>query len=510
MSDRHSQTSNSPNSKIFLQENNIAHSLPTLLRGVVVNKLIGDQTVRVRAISFDSRAVSEATLFVALKGTEVDGHDYIQQAIAAGGSVMVCERIPGRLIEGITYVVVENSARALGMIASNFYGRPSTHLKLVAVTGTNGKTSTVHLLSGLFNLLGYRVGMLSTIHNKIHKQTLPAALTTPDAIQLNALLARMLEQGCQYCFMEASSHAIFQERTAGLKFAGAVFLNITHDHLDYHQTFDAYIQAKKKLFDDLPSSAFALFNTDDKHGSVMVQNTKATVHNFSLRAPAAYTAKILTNTLQGLELRIAGQSAWFQLVGTFNAYNVLTAYATACLLGADSYEVLTALTSLPPIQGRFQHMRAQVGFDAIVDYAHTPDALKHVLTTIGQIKKKSGNIITVLGCGGNRDKRKRPLMAQVALKFSDRIIFTSDNPRSETPQAIIQDMQVGITPTQQQQTLTIVDRAEAIKTACQLARPNDVVLIAGKGHETYQEIQGKRYPFDDREVLQSILCCGVS
>jgi UDP-N-acetylmuramoyl-L-alanyl-D-glutamate--2,6-diaminopimelate ligase len=491
-----------------LQKDHIAHSLPTLLQGVVINQLIGEQTVRVRAISFDSRAVSKATLFVALKGTEVDGHDHIQQAAAAGSSVIVCERVPSRPIGNVTYVVVENSARALGVIASNFYGRPSTQLQLVAVTGTNGKTSTVHLLSGLFSQLGYRVGMLSTIRNKIHQQTLPAALTTPDAIQLNALLARMLEQGCQYCFMEASSHAIFQERIAGLRFVGAVFLNVTHDHLDYHKTFDAYIQAKKKLFDDLPSGAFALFNTDDKRGPIMVQNTKATVHNFSLRAPAAFTAKLLTNTLQGLELRIADQSAWFQLVGTFNAYNVLAAYATACLLGADRYEVLTALTSLPPIQGRFQHMRAQAGFDAIVDYAHTPDALKNVLTTIGQIKRKSGNIITVLGCGGDRDKRKRPLMAQVALKFSNRVIFTSDNPRSETPQAIIQDMQMGMTPAQQQQTLTIVDRAEAIRTACQLAQPNDVVLVAGKGHETYQEIQGKRHPFDDSKILQSILCCG--
>lgn len=483
------------------------YSLSTLLQSVVVNELIGDQTVPVRAISFDSRAVSEATLFVALKGAEVDGHDYIQQAAAAGSSVIVCEHAAGKPIKNITYVVVEDSARALGMIASNFYGRPSTQLKLVTVTGTNGKTSTVHLLSGLFSQLGYRVGILSTIHNKINNHTLPTALTTPDAIQLNALLARMVEQGCQYCFMEASSHAIFQERIAGLKFVGAVFLNITHDHLDYHKTFDAYIQAKKKLFDNLPSSAFALFNTDDKRGSVMVQNTKATVYDFSLRAPATFTAKILANTLQGLALRIANQSAWFRLVGTFNAYNVLAAYATACLLGADSYAVLTALTSLPPIQGRFQYMHAQVGFDAIIDYAHTPDALKNVLTTIGQIKKRSGNIITVLGCGGDRDKQKRPLMAQVALKLSHRVIFTSDNPRSETPQAIIQDMQVGMTAIQQQQTLAIVDRAEAIKKACQLAQPNDVVLVAGKGHENYQEIQGKRYPFDDKKIVQSMLHC---
>jgi UDP-N-acetylmuramoyl-L-alanyl-D-glutamate--2,6-diaminopimelate ligase len=478
------------------------YSLATLLQGVVVDELIGDKTVQVQAINFDSRVISKATLFVALRGAKVNGHDYIQEAVVAGSVVVVCEHAPSKPIQDITYVIVADSAQALGMIASNFYGRPSTQLKLVAVTGTNGKTSTVHLLSGLFSQLGYRVGMLSTIHNTINTQTLPTALTTPDAIQLNALLARMVGENCQYCFMEASSHAIVQERIAGLQFAGAVFLNITHDHLDYHQTFDAYIQAKKKLFDDLPASAFALYNADDKCGLVMVQNTKAAIHSFALKSSATFTAKLLTNTLHGIELRISNQSAWFQLVGTFNAYNVLAAYATACLLGADSQGVLTALSALPPIQGRFQHMHTQAGFDAIVDYAHTPDALKHVLTAIGQIKSKSGNIITVLGCGGDRDKQKRPLMAQVALKLSNRVIFTSDNPRSEAPQDIIQDMQAGMTLVQQQRTLTVIDRAEAIKVACQLARPKDIILIAGRGHEAYQEIQGKHSPFDDRKVLQ--------
>ncbi len=481
------------------------YALSTLLQGVVVNKLIGEQTVQVQAISFDSRAVGTATLFVALRGTRIDGHEYIQEAVAAGSVVVVCEYAPSEVIKNITYVLVPESAQALGMIASNFYGRPSTQLQLIAVTGTNGKTSTVHLLSRLFSQLGYRVGMLSTIHNKIHTQTLGTVLTTPDAIQLNALLARMVDEGCQYCFMEASSHAIVQERIAGLRFAGAVFLNITHDHLDYHQTFDAYIQAKKKLFDDLSANAFALFNADDKRGLVMVQNTQAVISSFALKTPATFTAKLLTNTLQGLELRIANQSVWFQLVGTFNAYNVLAAYATACLLGADSQEVLTILSGLSPIQGRFQHMRAQAGFDAIVDYAHTPDALKSVLTAISKIKSKLGNVITVLGCGGDRDKQKRPLMAQIALKFSNRVIFTSDNPRSEPPIEIIQDMQAGMTPVQQQQTLIIIDRAEAIKAACQLAQPKDIILIAGKGHEAYQEVQGKRYPFDDSAILQSFL-----
>ena len=480
-------------------------SLPTLLQDVVVNQLIGDQAIQVQAISFDARAISQATLFVAIKGTRVDGHTYIQQAVEAGSAVVVCEQVPSEPAKNVTYVQVADSAQALGVIASNFYARPSAQLQLVAVTGTNGKTSTVHLLAGLFRKLGYRVGMLSTIHNQVHTQTLPTTLTTPDAIQINSLLARMVEEGCQYCFMEASSHAIVQKRIAGLQFTGAVFLNITHDHLDYHKTFDTYIQAKKKLFDDLPAGAFALFNADDKRGAVMVQNTKATPYSLALKAPATFTAKMLANTLQGLELRIAHQAAWFQLVGTFNAYNLLAAYATACLLGANSQQVLVALSALAPIQGRFQHLHAQAGFDAIVDYAHTPDALKNVLTAISQIKSKSSQIITVLGCGGDRDKQKRPLMAQVAWKFSDRVIFTADNPRNEAPQDIIKDMQAGLPPAQQQQTLAIVDRAEAIKAACQLAQPKDLVLIAGKGHETYQEIEGKRYPFDDWKVLQSII-----
>ena len=390
------------------------YALSTLLQGVVVTELIGDLTAKVQSISSNSRAISEATLFVAIKGTKVDGHNYIQQAVAAGSSVVVCERAPSKPIKRVTYVVVADSTRALGTIASNFYGHPSAQLRLVAVTGTNGKTSTVHLLSGLFSRLGYRVGMLSTIYNKIDTQIIPATLTTPDAIQLNALLACMVEQGCQYCFMEASSHAIVQERIAGICFDGAVFLNITHDHLDYHQTFDAYIQAKKKLFDDLPASAFALYNADDKRSSVMVQNTQATSHSFALKTPATFTAKLLTNTLQGIELCIANQTIWFRLMGTFNAYNLLATYATACLLlGVNSPKILIALSSLAPVQGRFQHFRARAGFDAIVDYAHTPDALKNVLTAVSQLKSKTNKVFTVLGCRGNRDKQKRPLIELV-------------------------------------------------------------------------------------------------
>ncbi|MEL6412672.1 MAG: UDP-N-acetylmuramoyl-L-alanyl-D-glutamate--2,6-diaminopimelate ligase [Bacteroidota bacterium] len=480
--------------------------LSTLLAGLDVKQHIGPSNGQVQAITFDSRQVHRGTLFVAMRGTRVDGHQYIPQAIEAGSSVIVCETLPATLLPNIIYVVVSNSAQALGVIASNFYDNPSKKLRLVAVTGTNGKTSTVNLLAGLFRRLGYRVGLCSTIQNQIDQQTLPATHTTPDAVQLNTLLAQMVAQGCQYCFMEASSHAIVQHRMAGLQLTGAVFLNITHDHLDYHGTFDAYIQAKKQLFDQLPASAFALTNLDDKRGIVMTQNTLATTYGFALKTPAPFTAKLLSNTIHGLELRIDGCTAWFQLVGAFNAYNLLATYATARLLGVEVHTALTALSALPPIAGRFQRFHAPTGFEAIVDYAHTPDALQSVLTTINSLKNKATKVITVVGCGGNRDPQKRPQMAQIACKYSDRVIFTADNPRNEAPEAIIQDMQRGLSRTRQRQTLTIIDRAEAIKTACQLAQPHDIVLIAGKGHETYQEIQGKRYPFDDWEVLQQVLC----
>ena len=481
------------------------HLLSSLLQGILVHQLIGNSAAQVQAISSDSRAVSKATLFVAIRGTKADGHVYIQQAVTAGSTVVVCERLPGELAPHVTYVVVSSSTQALGTLAANFYGNPAAQLRLVAVTGTNGKTSTVHLLAGMFRHLGCRVGMLSTIQSRLDQQILPADLTTPDALQLHALLARMVDQGCTHCFMEASSHAMVQGRLAGVPLAGAVFMNITHEHLDYHATFDAYIQAKKKLFDALPAGAFALYNGDDRRGAVMVQNTKAACHSFALKRPASFVAKVLTNTLQGLELRIADQTVWCQLVGTFNASNLLAAYATACLLGVDGQAALLALSAQPPVQGRCQHLRARGGFEVIVDYAHTPDALKNVLKALGAIKSKAGKIITVLGCGGDRDQQKRPLMAQAALRHSGQVIFTTDNPRNEVPEAIIRDMQVGMTAAQQQRGLVIVDRAAAIKTACQLAQPNDVVLVAGKGHETYQEIRGKRYPFDDGKLLQSLV-----
>lgn len=481
------------------------HTLSKLLRGVATQQVIGNRNLSVKAICFDSRAVSQDALFVAVPGTKVDGHAYIPQAIAAGSSVIVCEQVPADLAPQVTYVVVDHSAKALGKLAANFHHNPAAHLKLVAVTGTSGKTSTVHLLYGLFKQLGYRVGMLSTIYNKVDEQTLSATLTTPDAVQLHSLLARMVAQGCQYCFMEASSHAMVQARMAGLQLAGAVFLNISHEHLDYHQTFDAYIKAKQQLFDELPAQAFALYNADDQRGTVMVQNTSAAQHSFAMKSLADFTAKLLANTWQGIALRITNKTAWFQLLGAFNAYNLLAAYATACLLAQDSDEVLLALSSLLPIPGRFQCIHTPHNFDVIIDYAHKPGALENVLTAIQQIKSQQGKVITVLGCGGNRDQQKRPLMARIACKRSNQTILTTDNPRDEDPQAILEAMKAGLSPTQQRKTLSIVDRAEAIKVAYQLAHSHDVVLIAGKGHEHYQEIQGSKYPFSDEAVVRELI-----
>ena len=482
------------------------HLLKTLLKGIRIKTIVGNAQVQIKSLSFDSRKVDASTVFVAIRGTQADGHHFIGQAIKAGSRIVVCERKPIATVAHVTYVIVENSASALGIMASNFYKTPSAKLKLVAVTGTNGKTSTVHLLYGLFQQLGYRVGMLSTIHNKIHQKILDTTLTTPDPIAINHVLAQMVKAKCQYCFMEASSHALAQNRTAGLCFSGAVFTNITHDHLDYHHTFEAYLQAKKKLFDALPAHAFALYNNDDPRGKVMVQNTQATPHSFALKMPADFTAKIQENTLGGLSLRLAGQLVWFQLIGRFNAYNLLAAYATACLLGKKIQEVLTALSTLPPIQGRFQQVLAQKNFSAIVDYAHTPDALYHVLMAIRQVNYQNRKIITVVGCGGNRDTKKRPLTAKIACKLSDQVILTTDNPRNEDPDAIIKAMEAGLNAFQQKQTLTIVNRRQAIKAACALAVNSPaIVLVAGKGHECYQEIQGKRLPFDDAALLQEIM-----
>lgn len=483
--------------------------LAHLLERLPIEQVEGDTQVTISAICLDSREASPGSLFVAIPGSKLDGSQYIADAIAAGSNAIISEKMPANRAAGITYIQVSNSSNALGILASQFYGNPSQQMQVIAVTGTSGKTSTVHLLYGLFKQLGYRVGMLSTIHNKVDDKILPSILTTPNALQLHQTLAEMVQAGCEYCFMEASSHALVQNRLAGLQLVGAVFLNISHEHLDYHLTFDAYIEAKKKLFDNLPTTAFALYAADDKRGSVMIQNTSATPYSFSMRSPADFTAKIITNTWQGLELRIAGQHAWFQLLGSMNGYNLLAAYATAHLLHQPSQDILVALSAILPIKGRFQHIPTPQQLDIIIDYAHKPEALEKVLLAIHQIREQQpqhkGRVITLIGCGGNRDTQKRPLMAKIAYKLSDQLILTSDNPRYEDPQAIIKEMKQGLTAAEQLKTLTILDRAEAIKIAYQLAQRYDILLIAGKGHETYQEIAGAKYPLSDEEVVRTLI-----
>lgn len=464
----------------------------------------GDMDININNLVFDSRWVIEGDLFVAMRGTQVDGHDFIDKALERNASCVVCEVLPANLKEDITYVQVVDAAKALGMMAANFYNHPSTKLTLVAVTGTNGKTTMVTLLHQLFSEMGYQTGLLSTVENRINDTVLPATHTTPDAISINQILHQMLDAGCTHCFMEASSHAIVQERTAGLSFAGAIFTNISHDHLDYHKTFDEYIKAKKKLFDELPVSAFALINADDKRGLVMVQNTKAKKHSFALKYPSDYKAKIINNTLHGLELEINQQSVWFRLIGEFNAYNLLGVYGTAMLLGEEEEEVLRQLSQLKGAQGRFEQIFYR-DITAIVDYAHTPDALENVLKTIQKLRTGGEKLITVVGCGGNRDKTKRPVMAKIATQNSDKVILTSDNPRDEEPMDILRDMEAGINPVDMRKTLTIAERREAIKAACGMAGKGDIILIAGKGHETYQEIKGVKHPFDDREIVKELL-----
>ncbi|WP_158859623.1 UDP-N-acetylmuramoyl-L-alanyl-D-glutamate--2,6-diaminopimelate ligase [Lunatibacter salilacus] len=464
----------------------------------------GDMEITVNSLVFDSRSVKIGDLFIAMRGTQVDGHDFIDNALEQDASCVVCEVLPSELKEEVTYVQVVDAAKALGMMAANFYNHPSSKLTLVAVTGTNGKTTMVTLLHQLFSEMGYRVGLLSTVENRINETVLPTTHTTPDAISINQILHQMLDAGCTHCFMEASSHAIVQERTAGLHFAGAIFTNISHDHLDYHETFDAYITAKKKLFDELPPSAFALINADDKRGLVMVQNTKAKKHSYALKYPSDFKAKIINNTLQGLELEINHQSVWFRLIGEFNAYNLLGVYGTAMLLGEEEEEVLRQLSQLKGAQGRFEQVFYR-DITAIVDYAHTPDALENVLKTIQKLRTGGEKLITVVGCGGNRDKAKRPIMAKSATKYSDKVILTSDNPRNEEPMDIIKDMEAGINPVDMRKTLTIAERREAIKAACGMATKGDIILIAGKGHETYQEIKGVKHPFDDREIVREML-----
>ena len=479
--------------------------LNTILYNVSLKAASGPTDISFNNLCFDSREVGKQDAFVAVKGTQVDGHVYIQKAIDKGAKVIVCEVLPETLSETVTYVEVKNSARALSIMACNFYDNPSKKLKLVGVTGTNGKTTIATLLYNLFSQMGYKSGLLSTIENRIGDNVLHATHTTGDALQLNKNINAMVEQGCTHCFMEVSSHALDQDRVAGVEFAGGLFTNITHDHLDYHKTFDAYIAAKKKLFDELPKSAFALVNTDDKRGRIMLQNTKATKSTYSLKSISEFKGKIISNSLQGLEMSIDNHAIWFKLFGAFNAYNLLAVYGTAILLGEQTEDVLTVLSNINPVPGRMEVVINPMKVTAIVDYAHTPDALKNVLDTVSALRTGNESVITVIGCGGDRDKDKRPLMGAIASQLSDKAIFTSDNPRSEDPTLIIEEMKGGVGASHKRKVVALVNREEAIKTACLLAAANDIILVAGKGHEGYQEIKGKRLPFDDRKVLSQML-----
>ncbi len=462
----------------------------------------------VSSVTMDSRKVGPGGLFVAVRGTVTDGHQFIETAIQRGASVIICEELLTDPVAGVTYVQVADSARALGLIAANFYDQPARQLKLVGITGTNGKTSVATLLFRLFRARGYRCGLLSTVQNQIDDQVIQTSHTTPDAVTINELLAQMLRQGCSHVFMEVSSHAVVQERIAGLTFAGGIFTNITHDHLDFHKTFDNYIKAKKGFFDQLPAAAFALVNVDDKRGLVMLQNTAARKESYSLQTLATFKGKLLADSLFGLQMDIDGREVWFKLIGRFNAYNLLAVYGAAVLLGEDAEEVLTQLSGLIPPPGRFEQVVSPTRIVGIVDYAHTPDALQNVLETIDGLRQgndlgRRPQIITIVGCGGNRDAAKRPIMAEIACKFSDRVILTSDNPRNEDPMVILEQMQAGVPPVDYKKTLTIEDRREAIEKAVAMAQPDDIILVAGKGHETYQEIRGVKYDFDDREVLRN-------
>ncbi|KOY85887.1 UDP-N-acetylmuramoylalanyl-D-glutamate--2,6-diaminopimelate ligase [bacterium 336/3] len=476
-------------------------NLQNILYKVNITATSGSTNLEIEALHFDSRQIKPDYLFIATKGTQTDGHAYIQKAIENGALAVLCEDMPDIIQEGITYIQTPDSSEALGIASTNFYENPSQKLKLVGVTGTNGKTTNVTLLYNLFRGLGYSAGMLSTVENYINDKVVPASHTTPDAIQLNALLAEMVKAGCQYCFMEASSHAIVQRRIAGLEFAGAVFTNITHDHLDFHGTFDNYIKAKKRLFDDLPKTAFALANFDDKRGAVMLQNTKAKRQSFALKQPADFKGKVLDNTLQGLLIDFDGEQVWCKLTGMFNAYNLLGVYGSAILLGEEKERILPILSALSAARGRFEQIMDTKERVGIVDYAHTPDALENVLQTIQDLRNPHQQIITIVGAGGNRDATKRPIMAEIACKYSDKIILTSDNPRNEDPMQILADMQKGVSITQRKKVLVIENRKEAIEKACELAQNEDIILLAGKGHETYQEIQGVKYDFDDKKVL---------
>ncbi len=460
---------------------------------------VGD--LEVADLQFDSRRVHDGTLFVAQRGTKVDGHDFIEGAVKAGAVAVVCEELPKTMADGVAYIKVVDSSEALGMMAANYYGQPSKQLNLIGITGTNGKTTTVTLLHRMFRMLGFHVGLISTIVNKIDEQELPTMHTTPDALELNALLRQMVDAGCRYCFMEVSSHAVVQRRIAGLRFAGGIFSNITHDHLDFHKTMAAYIAAKQGFFNALPKEAWALTNIDDRNGMIMVQNTEANVKTYSLQRMADFRCRLIEESIDGMQLEINGTELWSRLVGRFNAYNLTAIYSAAVLCGADKAEVCRLLSVLEPAPGRFQRVSGR-GITAIVDYAHTPDAVKNVIDTINDIRRKQQQLITVVGCGGDRDKTKRPEMARIAAIGSDKLVLTSDNPRTEDPDAILDEMEAGLDAQQLCRTVRITDRHQAIRTACMMAKEGDIVLVAGKGHEKYQERNGVRSHFDDVEELE--------
>jgi len=481
-------------------------SLQDILYGVSIRSVQGNLLMEPKDLQIDSRNITPGSCFIAIRGVQADGHQFIDKAVAAGAGSVIAEVLPAELNEGVVYVQVADSSVAAGVMASNFYRQPSSKLKLVGVTGTNGKTTVATLLYKLFTSLGYDCGLISTVNNVIAGEVIEATHTTPDAIQLQALLKRMVDKGCRYAFMEVSSHAIHQNRIAGLEFAGGMFTNITHDHLDYHKTFDEYIRVKKKFFDELPASAFAISNLDDKRGMIMLQNTLASKQFYSLRSMAEFKGKILENGLTGLLMTINDQEVHFRLIGEFNAYNLLAVYGAAINLGENKLEVLECLSKLSGAEGRFDYQVSPVDkIIGIVDYAHTPDALLNVLKTIKQLKQGEEKVITVVGCGGDRDKTKRPIMGQVACEFSDKAIFTSDNPRSEDPDAILRDMEADLNSAARRKFISIADRRQAIKTAFSLAGPGDIILVAGKGHEHYQEIKGLKHHFNDKEEMERVI-----
>ncbi|RZP04138.1 MAG: UDP-N-acetylmuramoyl-L-alanyl-D-glutamate--2,6-diaminopimelate ligase [Flavobacteriales bacterium] len=479
--------------------------LKDILYRVTINRVTGSTSVAINNIEFDSRKIKFNDVFVAIKGVLSDGHDYIEKATDLGALVVICEKIPDKIINGITYVEVDNSNLALSVLAANYYGNPSDDIQLIGITGTNGKTTVATLLYKLFKKAGFKVGLLSTVKIFVDNKEYKATHTTPDSLTINKYLKEMVDEGIEFCFMEVSSHGIDQMRTRNLNFKGAVFTNLTHDHLDYHKDFEAYRDVKKMFFDQLSKNAFALTNSDDKNGKYMLQNTNAKKHTYALKSIADYKSQVLENQFNGLLLKINGQELWVKLIGIFNAYNLLAIYAVADLLGLENLEILQLMSELESVDGRFQYVVSKNNITAIVDYAHTPDALKNILDTINNIRSKNEDLITIVGCGGDRDIAKRPKMGNIAASLSSKVIFTSDNPRSENPATIIESMEEGVSGEHFNKTLSISDRKQAIKTACQLAKNGDIILIAGKGHETYQEIKGKRIDFDDYKIINELL-----